>query len=214
MSAGVRDDSHDAWIRQVVDLDNRQDAVPSLNGVAAGQTWRNRHTGHVITAVEGRLAGWGTSTGHSSTVVFEDSVFEEWNLPSLDYHWEHVRRIGLDEPETVLVEERYGGQLVVDVITERWEVLPSPLEGQDLDAITPVIHRRPIGPFHEWEGKKRTRWRLHKNRILLCKRIREPCFLAVAAFKGYSYEHMRKGILVSFPDAAPGPEEGHVLLLG
>lgn len=179
------DDDHMHWLRQVIDFDNRCDRVPSLNGVREGMTFRNRHTGSLIEIECARLGGWSVHSGHDSVLISKkeddlDYYFGgcAWTLSTLREHWQ-----------------------LVELVDEKWKVLPHPLSRQrlDRDAWSAVVHQRPQGEYVEWKGERRTTWRLHWNRVLLRNGI------SIAQYKGMTLDWVFRLIAERFPDSAPGP---------
>jgi len=109
-------DSHDAWIRQVVNLDDRHDSVPDLNGVEVGQYWRNVHVANIQPVTAIHLAGLGAHAGHYESIMLGEDSFAGmgWTLWSLSQHFELVER---QEPETILVDDGTG-QMALGI--EEW----------------------------------------------------------------------------------------------
>lgn len=173
---GVAPD-HQPWVSEVVDLANRQDSVPCLNGVAVGQHWRNIHTGSVECVESIWLAGVSTHTAHYESIEFE---VEEghWrgmgqSLWSLVEHWELVEAV---EPhlEKLLIDDQYG-KMEVEVMSDPWEAVdPQPYVWPSRD--TPgydekklclrVKHCRPHGGCDEIKARRKT-YHVYDNGVVL-----------------------------------------------
>lgn len=208
----MAEDSHDAWIRQVVNLDDRHDSVPACNGVVLGSWWRNVHTGKVARVAEIWLAGQGTYAGHQECILWSDegeyARMMGSPLFSLQEHWEQVQRRPEPTADTIIVDDG-SGQLGFDVETDDWErVEPQPYvwhgrsSHRDPDpyraecAWVMSVRSRPEGTYVEWEGEYGI-WRRYENEILTINGF------AVGAPGRYTSGDRAEQIVAAFPESSP-----------
>lgn len=205
-------DDHEAWIRQVVNPDERHDKVPACNGVEVGQTWRNLHVGHVERVAEIWLAGQGTYLGHQECILWEDegdyAHMMGTPLFSLQEHWEQVVRREEPTHDTVLADDG-SGQFAMVVETDEWErVEPQPYVWHGRSSHRdPVPYRseeawvmrsrdRPQGDFVEWEGQYGI-WRRYGNGFVTING------LSLGAPGRYTSADVAALIVELFPASAP-----------
>lgn len=178
---GVTDD-HAVWCREVINFEEREDAVPCLNGVAVGQQWQNIHTGVVCVVTQIRLGGLATHTAHYESIVLlpedvaPDTLDSGWALWSMGEHWQLVENGKRVEPQPEVWPSR--------------DVVPAAA------IASRVRHDRPAGTSVSWVGERKTRWCFYENGILVCD--------GLVVAKSYA-EDPNADLTRRYPLCKPGP---------
>lgn len=180
---GITDD-HAPWCREVVNFDERDDAVPCVNGVSVGQRWQNVHTRSICTVTQIRLAGLGSHTAHYESIVLlpdgvsPDKLDSGWALWSIGEHWQ-----------------------LLDENDKRVEPQPIVWPNRDVVPVAAVVcrvrHDRPVGSSVSWVGERRTRWRFYDNGIITC----DGLVIGNASYTDDQDEYL----LRRYPLCTPGP---------